>query len=52
MRGRMLHLDDGTTALVTIHPSWLLRIRDRADKQREYRSFVADLRCAGKAATA
>ena len=40
----MLHLPDGTAAFVTIHPSFLLRIQDDADKKREYRNFVADLR--------
>jgi DNA polymerase len=44
LRGRTLHLDDGTTAFVTIHPSFLLRIQDEADKEREYHNFVADLR--------
>jgi DNA polymerase len=48
VRGRMLQLSDGTAAFVTIHPSWLLRIEDRADKEREYRNFVADLRPAAK----
>jgi DNA polymerase len=48
MRGRSLQLPDGTTAFVTIHPSWLLRIEDHADKEREYRSFVSDLRLAAK----
>jgi len=43
-RGRVLHLADDTAAFVTIHPSWLLRIHDDADKEREYRNFVADLR--------
>jgi uracil-DNA glycosylase family protein len=47
-RGRRLRLPDGTAAFVTIHPSWLLRIEDHADKQREYRNFVADLRQAAK----
>jgi DNA polymerase len=37
-------LADGTAAIVTIHPSFLLRIRDEADKAREQRSFVSDLR--------
>jgi uracil-DNA glycosylase len=36
-------------AFVTIHPSYLLRIEDRAGKEREYRSFVADLRQATQA---
>jgi len=48
VRGRLLELPDGTAAFVTIHPSWLLRIEDRADKEREYRNFVSDLRPAAK----
>jgi uracil-DNA glycosylase family protein len=47
-RGRELHLADGTAAFVTIHPSWLLRIDGEAEKEREYRNLVADLRMAGK----
>jgi DNA polymerase len=49
MRGQVHRLPDGTPAFVTIHPSWLLRIEDAADKAREYRNFVADLRQAAKA---
>ncbi len=48
VRGRAHQLADGTAALVTIHPSWLLRIEDEDDNKREYRNFVADLRLAGK----
>jgi DNA polymerase len=48
LRGRRLELSDGTATLVTIHPSFLLRIRDAADKKREYAHFVADLRLAAK----
>jgi uracil-DNA glycosylase len=48
VRGQTLHLADGTAAFVTIHPSWLLRIEDEADKEREYKNFVADLRPAAK----
>jgi DNA polymerase len=48
LRGQSLHLSDGTAALVTIHPSFLLRIEDTVDKAREYRNFVADLRQAAK----
>ena len=43
-RGRPMQLDDGTPAIVTIHPSALLRIRDEADRRREYALLVADLR--------
>jgi DNA polymerase len=52
VRGLALPLDDGTKAFVTLHPSALLRIRDEADKQRAYRSFVDDLRLASKAVEA
>jgi uracil-DNA glycosylase len=48
LRGRMVQLADGTAAFVTIHPSFLLRIKDEADKEREYRNFVADLRGAAR----
>ena len=44
MRGRPLALDDGVTAFVTLHPSALLRIKNSAERQRAYLSFVADLR--------
>jgi DNA polymerase len=47
-RGRRLQLPDGTAAFVTIHPSWLLRIEDRSDKERERRDFVADLKRAAE----
>ena len=47
-RGRAFPLADGTVAFVTIHPSYLLRIQDREDKEREYGSFVADLSLAKK----
>jgi DNA polymerase len=43
LRGEPHRLADGTSAFVTIHPSFLLRIRDDADKTREYKKFVADL---------
>ena len=48
LRDRILQLPDGAAALVTIHPSFLLRIQDAADKKREYAHFVADLRLAAK----
>ncbi len=48
VRGRTLHLPDGTAAFVTVHPSFLLRIEDEADKQREYENLVADLQPAAR----
>jgi uracil-DNA glycosylase len=44
-RGRVLELQDGAKALITVHPSYLLRVEEE-DKEREYRAFVADLRLA------
>ena len=48
MRGRALVLPDGTPAFATIHPAFLLRIKNAADKQREYLGFVSDLGLARK----
>ena len=48
VRGQTLRLADGTTSFVTIHPSWLLRMEDETEKEREYKNFVADLRPAAK----
>jgi probable DNA metabolism protein len=45
-RGRLIDLDDGTTALVTVHPSYLLRVPDAEAKALEYKRFVADFRIA------
>lgn len=47
LRSKIFALPDGVTqALVTIHPSYLLRIREEADKKREFTAFVADLKLA------
>jgi DNA polymerase len=43
-RGRPFRLEDGQTAFITVHPSYLLRIPNEADRAREYRAFVEDLR--------
>ena len=45
-RGRLIDLDDGTRALVTVHPSYLLRLPDEDAKAREYERFVDDLKIA------
>lgn len=49
-RGRLIDLDDGTRALVTVHPSYLLRLPDADAKAREYQRFVDDLRLAAELA--
>jgi uracil-DNA glycosylase family protein len=45
-RGRLIDLDDGIKALVTVHPSYLLRLPDEDAKAREYQRFVDDLKIA------
>jgi len=45
-RGQPLPLDDGSMGLITVHPSYLLRIPDPAAKHAAHRDFVADLRAA------
>jgi hypothetical protein len=37
-------LGQGFKVLVTVHPSYLLRMPDRQDKAREYAHFVDDLK--------
>jgi uracil-DNA glycosylase len=47
-RGQPIRLDEGTEVLVTVHPSYLLRLPDEEAKAREYERFVADLRLAAE----
>ena len=43
-RGRLIDLDERVEALVTVHPSYLLRLPDEDAKAREYARFVDDLK--------
>jgi DNA polymerase len=43
-RGRLFDLDTTTKALVTVHPSYLLRLPDADTRAHEYARFVDDLR--------
>ena len=45
-RGRLIELEGGRKALVTVHPSYLLRVPDEDSKAREYQRFVDDLKLA------
>src|ERR1700687_125340 len=47
-RGRLIDLDEGIKALVTVHPSYLLRLPDEDAKAREYERFVSDLKIAAE----
>jgi uracil-DNA glycosylase len=49
IRGRVLPLKDGGRMLATVHPSYILRIEDEADKRAQYRRFVADLKVCARA---
>ena len=42
-RGRAMTLADGSELWITVHPSFLLRIEDRAAADLEFDRFVADL---------
>lgn len=44
LRAQDLVLDDGTSAMATVHPSYLLRLPDRVRAKIEYRLFVEDLK--------
>jgi uracil-DNA glycosylase family protein len=50
-RGKVIALPDGGAAIVTIHPSWLLRIRQDSTRAAEFEAFVKDLILAQKTAT-
>ena len=45
-RGRVMELPGGGAAWITVHPSYLLRLPDEAQKAEEYARFVEDLRTA------
>ena len=43
VRGRVMPLNNGAHVLVTVHPSYLLRLQNEDDKRREWRAFLDDL---------
>jgi uracil-DNA glycosylase len=49
VRGQILDTAEDTRVLVTVHPSYLLRLPDQDAKQREYKRFVDDLKVAAAA---
>src|SRR3954447_18883247 len=46
LRGEVLPVPEGGNALVTIHPSYLLRLQEERDKRAEYGRFLKDLETA------
>jgi DNA polymerase len=49
-RGRLMVLPGALNALITVHPSYLLRLREERDKRREFDLLVKDLRLAAEPA--
>jgi uracil-DNA glycosylase len=47
-RGRVMEAYGGASAIITVHPSYLLRIPEPDRKEEEYLLFVKDLRLAQK----
>jgi len=50
IRGKVVDMPDGGKMVATIHPSYILRIKDEGDKRAQYRQLVRDLKASGKAA--
>jgi DNA polymerase len=50
-RGRVITLPSGLPGLITVHPSYLLRIEEERDKRREFGLLVKDLRLAREASS-
>lgn len=44
MRGQVIEREDGLRVFITIHPSFILRIREPADKEAERERFLADMK--------
>jgi len=44
MRGDVIERDDGLKIFLTIHPSFILRIRDRHEQEAERDRFLADMK--------
>jgi probable DNA metabolism protein len=43
MRGQVIEREDGLRIFLTIHPSFILRIREQADKEAERARFLQDM---------
>ena len=50
MRGQPIQLEDQAQAMVTVHPSYLLRMPDPKAKAEGFEMFVTDLKAAARLA--
>jgi probable DNA metabolism protein len=48
MRGEIIEREDGLPVFLTIHPSFILRIREREDKEAERQRFLDDMKAVRK----
>ncbi|MCW5693224.1 MAG: UdgX family uracil-DNA binding protein [Pseudolabrys sp.] len=48
IRGHAIALPDARRMLATVHPSYILRIRDDDDRHAQFRAFVADLKAGAR----
>jgi uracil-DNA glycosylase family protein len=48
MRGAVIEREDGLKVFITIHPSFILRIREPEDKAAERKRFAADMKAVSK----
>jgi DNA polymerase len=48
MRGEIIEREDGLPVFLTIHPSFILRIREREDKEAERQRFLGDMKAVRK----
>jgi uracil-DNA glycosylase len=47
-RGKFLEGDSGVTIFITIHPSSIYRLRERAEQEKEYHRFAAEMKLVGR----
>ena len=52
MRGEVIEREDGLRVFITIHPSFILRIRERDEAEAERARFLKDMRAVKKLMTA
>jgi len=48
-RGHLINIDQNCKALITVHPSYLLRLPEKEARTREYGRFIADLKIVASA---
>ena len=47
-RGKFFDTDSGAAVFITIHPSSIYRLREKDEREKEYRRFVAEMKLVGR----